>query len=143
MTCYSRGYNNTSKFIHFDIWDLQQSLTFCRPSRTVCRFLLRISSLDSYFILRSGTTAIRLKRMSWYGSLRKSRAAAWEWSPGGVCRRWIITARLTALDSPGSGQSNPLHDDPPSFIGPFLLLSPGPYNREKYYTNFRKQNPKH
>lgn len=45
-------------------------LTFCRPSRTVCRFLFRISSLDSYFILRSGTTAIRLKRMSWYGSLK-------------------------------------------------------------------------
>lgn len=45
--------------------------TFCRPSRTVCRFLFRISSLDSYFILRSGTTAIRLKRMSWYGSLKK------------------------------------------------------------------------
>ena len=55
--------------------------TFCRPSRTVCRFLFRISSLDSYFILRSGTTAIRLKRMSWYGSLKKSRAAEWELSP--------------------------------------------------------------
>lgn len=48
----------------------EQFLTFCRPSRTVCRFLFRISSLDSYFILRSGTTAIRLKRMSWYGSLK-------------------------------------------------------------------------
>lgn len=81
-------------------------LTFCRPSRTVCRFLFRISSLDSYFILRSGTTAIRLKRMSWYGSLggkkRKSRAAAWEWSPEGESRRWAWATLMThpAVASP-------------------------------------------
>ena len=76
-----------------------QLLTFCRPSRTVCRFLFRISSLDSYFILRSGTTAIRLKRMSWYGSLKKSRVDACEWSLEGVyvCRRWTITARADWL----------------------------------------------
>lgn len=63
-----------------------QFLTFCRPSSTVCRFRFNISSLDSYFILRSGTTAIRLKRISWYGSLKKSRAAAWEWSLKGDCK---------------------------------------------------------
>lgn len=62
-----------------------QWLTFCRPSRIVCRFFFRVSSLDSYFILRSGTTAIRLKRMSWYGSLGK-RAAALELSLEGECR---------------------------------------------------------
>lgn len=60
----------TSQFTNFGIdiclwWRVWQFLTFCRPSRTVCRFLFRISSLDSYFILRSGTTAIKLKRMSW------------------------------------------------------------------------------
>lgn len=109
----------------------EQFLTFCRPSRTVCRFLFRISSLDSYFILRSGTTAIRLKRMSWYGSLKNK---VQQQAENGALRIWLCAWRKWTipfpagldLHSPSSGQTNPLHDYPPSFICPFLLLPPRP-----------------
>lgn len=47
----------------------RQSLTCWRVSRTICRLVFRVASLCSYRDRLSGTTAIRLKRMSWYGSL--------------------------------------------------------------------------
>ena len=46
------------------------SITCCRASRTICLFVFSVLNLCSYSCRLSGTTAIRLKRMSWYGSLQ-------------------------------------------------------------------------
>ena len=84
------------------------------PSRTVCRFLLRISSFDSYLILRSGTTAIRLKRMSWYGSLELNQTV---FNVNmGVLIVYNNSGSNVYRSLPSSGQPDPLHDDPPSLV---------------------------
>jgi len=44
-------------------------ITCWRVSKMICRFVLSVFSFCSYCWRRSGTTAIRLNRMSWYGSL--------------------------------------------------------------------------
>ena len=44
-------------------------ITCWSASRTICLFVFSVFSFCSYWCRRSGATAIRLNRMSWYGSL--------------------------------------------------------------------------
>ncbi|KAG7244605.1 hypothetical protein INR49_029624 [Caranx melampygus] len=70
-----------------------------------------ISSLDSYFILRSGTTAIRLKRMSWYGSLERAEQQQEDEVFRGARRRAETTQDGRDSTSPTSGEPS---SEPPS-----------------------------
>lgn len=116
-----------------------QFLTFCRPSRTVCRFLFRISSLDSYFILRSGTTAIRLKRMSWYGSLKNKvqQQPKNEALRISVCVCVCVEGEISLLQPTGSGLTRqwPVQFSPWLPVELYLSIPPPLPKDLKYFIN--------